>query len=59
MFLWRDHWLPVPCEQFLGNVDMALSEVRSLQEQDYRDEGVVRSKVGEYSLRESNCERLD
>ncbi|CAM9897583.1 unnamed protein product [Ectocarpus sp. 8 AP-2014] len=31
--------------EYLGNVDMALSEVRSMQEQHNRGEGVVRSKV--------------
>ncbi|CAM9577121.1 unnamed protein product [Ectocarpus fasciculatus] len=36
--------------EYLGNVDMALSEVRSMQEQDYRGEGVVRSKVLERFL---------
>ncbi|CAN0009211.1 unnamed protein product [Ectocarpus sp. 4 AP-2014] len=36
--------------EYLGNVDMALSEVRSMQEQDNRGEDVVRSKVLERFL---------
>ncbi|CAB1099386.1 unnamed protein product [Ectocarpus sp. CCAP 1310/34] len=36
--------------EYLGNVDMALSEVRSMHEQDNLGEGVVRSKVLERFL---------